>query len=183
MSTWVTVNLLGLWQVTVNSRWILWEFIHFMFFVTLRLSPSWRRKIKGTPRLGFHVGGLLPLYPVHFFVSTELCQLIPIMRFMVLADLIQPCLLDTITLRSWSYKKLLCSYISYYYLHASTMQKATNWYYSPIILQEYKVQQTITIKSCSKSKWQVLATLALLHTKKPLEKYTSFLFNHSQLTY
>jgi hypothetical protein len=30
------------------------------------------------------------------------------------------------------------------------MHRATNWYYRPIILQEYKVQQTI--KSCSKSK-------------------------------
>jgi hypothetical protein len=43
-----------------------------------------------SPRLGFHVGGVTPLIPGTFLVSAELCQPIPIMRFMVSVDVIQP---------------------------------------------------------------------------------------------
>jgi hypothetical protein len=43
-----------------------------------------------SPRLGFNVGGVTPLIPDTFLVSAELCQSIPIMRFMVSSDLIQP---------------------------------------------------------------------------------------------
>jgi hypothetical protein len=43
-----------------------------------------------SPRFGFRIGGVTPFIPGTFLVSTELCQSIPIMRFMVSADLIQP---------------------------------------------------------------------------------------------
>jgi hypothetical protein len=36
-----------------------------------------------SPRLGFHIGRVTPLIPGTFLVSVELCQSIPIMRFMV----------------------------------------------------------------------------------------------------
>jgi hypothetical protein len=41
-----------------------------------------------SPRLGFHIGRVTPLIPSTFLVSVELCQSIPIMRFIVSADLI-----------------------------------------------------------------------------------------------
>jgi hypothetical protein len=44
---------------------------------------------KISPRLGFRVGGVTTLTPDTFLVSAELCRPIPIMRFMVLADLIE----------------------------------------------------------------------------------------------
>jgi hypothetical protein len=42
-----------------------------------------------SPRLGFCVGGDAPLIPGTFLVSAELCQPIPIMRYMASANLIQ----------------------------------------------------------------------------------------------
>jgi hypothetical protein len=60
----------------------------------LREAASWLGSLTAqnqiSPRLGFHIGRVTPLIPGTFLVSAELCQSIPIMRFMVSADLIQP---------------------------------------------------------------------------------------------
>jgi hypothetical protein len=41
-----------------------------------------------SPRLGFRVGEVTPLIPGTFLILAKLCQSIPIMRFMVSADVI-----------------------------------------------------------------------------------------------